>query len=562
MEMPTQTVTRRDDLGEWPRRLLHVPTMTSHEWEPGNRYGSFAEPSFNVVSYTWGRYELRESNMPDIEAVTIKGLTWNVPRIDPGHFAGEQLANVARKSITYRQNKPMPMMTSGQLETHRSPQHLWLDVACIDQEDEDVKISEIARQASIFAKAETALIWLSHHQTAQLQRYLQEFLSAIDDLESSERDSAESDWAERAFAVLTQLLQDPWFSSLWTLQKAFLRKDALLLSAQGEAIHVDDYGPVNLRVLTLCCFPLSIATEPDLNEWIHKAHIPTALRLQGLIRRSGLGLLHSDNPVTLYTGARFRQTAREVDRVYGIMQIFKFRLGAAAPQATKKSFELVELEDQLGAALLEKWPIRSQMHVHMEAAPYGRAWRIGQTSELPELVDGQQGTNSPTDQDDFGKPLCQLSTLKVNDVTWGFFQGIVAVFCELVISWKSWSGHVPHKEPGGGIIVFDEPLQTLALDTTDALSQMPAPFRTLNQRNVPTDMQDDMCSALVELFADDLVVLALCESKGLILLKRWNSEPPHWHRIGICQWHNGVIEDDFLFARDHRKWQRTEGLFG
>ena len=463
-----------------------------------------------------------------------------------------------RKSINYFPITP-PATKSERLSMRRSPQHLWLDIACIDQENEDMKVSEIAGQASIFAKAETALIWLSHHQTAQLQRYLQGFIFAIDDLESSERNSAESDWADRAFAVLSHLLQDPWFSSLWTLQEAFLRKDALLLSAQGEAIGIDRYSRVDLRLLTLCCHPLSIFTESDLNQCLHKAQVPTALKIQDLIRRSGLRLLHSDNPATLYTGARFRSTAHEIDRIYGIMQIFKFRLGAAAPQKTKKIFQLDELEDQLGAALLEKWPVRSQMHIHTEPAPCGRAWRVGQTSELPELVPWVSNT---TDQGDFGRAICQLSTLKVNGVTWGFFQGLVTDFSKLAMVWKSWSGHIPVRDTGGNILIFDDTLQTLALDNTNALDQMPSKFRSLNQRNVPTDMQDDLCSALIELFADKLVVLALRESDGLISLKEWNHETPHWHRIGICIWYNDVIEDDFLFARDLKRWQRMEGLFG
>lgn len=36
------------------------------------------------------------------------------------------------------------------------------------------------------------------------------------------------------YAAVEQLLRDPWFSSLWALQEAYLRDDAVLLSQSGE----------------------------------------------------------------------------------------------------------------------------------------------------------------------------------------------------------------------------------------------------------------------------------------------------------------------------------------
>lgn len=31
-------------LGSWPRRLLHVKSLTSYEWQLGNVYGGVAAP--------------------------------------------------------------------------------------------------------------------------------------------------------------------------------------------------------------------------------------------------------------------------------------------------------------------------------------------------------------------------------------------------------------------------------------------------------------------------------------------------------------------------------------
>lgn len=43
------------NLGAWPRWLLHVPSMTSCEWKPGNVYGAVASLAYNALSSTWGR---------------------------------------------------------------------------------------------------------------------------------------------------------------------------------------------------------------------------------------------------------------------------------------------------------------------------------------------------------------------------------------------------------------------------------------------------------------------------------------------------------------------------
>ncbi len=86
----------------------------------------------------------------------------------------------------------------------------WVDVACIPQQGagEDLQREadeEIGHQAGIFAKAHRAYIWLYGLSTQQLS-------DAVDGLHNG-------DWH---YAKV--LFEDPWFTSLWTLQEAFLRK--------------------------------------------------------------------------------------------------------------------------------------------------------------------------------------------------------------------------------------------------------------------------------------------------------------------------------------------------
>lgn len=80
-----------DDDCDWPRRLLHVPSMTSYQWTPGDQYGDVVKPSYVALTYTWGRWRLDEGERPDIKALPVKGVTWPIPRIKPDHFTTTEL---------------------------------------------------------------------------------------------------------------------------------------------------------------------------------------------------------------------------------------------------------------------------------------------------------------------------------------------------------------------------------------------------------------------------------------------------------------------------------------
>jgi hypothetical protein len=86
-------------LGNWPRRLLHVPTMTSYEWQPGNMYGDFVSPLYNALTYTWGRWKLGDGKRLDVGPLNVEGASWELPRVDPSHFTIDALHAILR-SIT------------------------------------------------------------------------------------------------------------------------------------------------------------------------------------------------------------------------------------------------------------------------------------------------------------------------------------------------------------------------------------------------------------------------------------------------------------------------------
>ena len=92
----------------------------------------------------------------------------------------------------------------------------------------------------------------------------------------------------------------------------------------------------------------------EILEWIkdsldHDDEIRTADKECGLgamIDRTGLLVCLEEDSMGLLTAARFRTTRNEEDRVYGIMQVFEFQLGASAPDVDpNRVFGLEELLD-------------------------------------------------------------------------------------------------------------------------------------------------------------------------------------------------------------------------
>ena len=160
--------TYADEMGAWPQRLLHVPSMTSYEWTPGNVYGTHVEPGYNAISYTWGRYDLEymlkkrgKKRFRSIKPIAIEGIPWAevVPRIHPDHFSATEFQHI----INQTQN----------LSASSDVEFVWLDVACIDQRDGPQKAMEIGRQASIFKGASTVFVWLTRLQALKIGRILE-----------------------------------------------------------------------------------------------------------------------------------------------------------------------------------------------------------------------------------------------------------------------------------------------------------------------------------------------------------------------------------------------------
>ena len=152
-------------IGNWPRRLLHVPTMTSYECQPGNIYGQHHEPQYNAISYTWGRWRIetrgtleqkpeKGDSWDEARGLVIHNVEWDIPLIDPEHFTPKQFRAALSQATTRFYSR----------SDEQDAEFLWLDVACIDQRwnSEDGAL-EVGRQAAIFRGADEVFIWLNRY---------------------------------------------------------------------------------------------------------------------------------------------------------------------------------------------------------------------------------------------------------------------------------------------------------------------------------------------------------------------------------------------------------------
>jgi Heterokaryon incompatibility protein (HET) len=326
-----------DNDSRWPRRLLHLPTWTSHPWRPGNVYGGQAEPKYVALSYTWGRWQLADGIKPEVGGLPIRGVPWTIPRVDPDlHFTIEQFTSVLHKILqdpqlqarhyAWRGTRIESQAISTFLRTIelRVPLHryIWLDMACIDQRYNENTLAEIGRQARIFQHAEEVYVWLSRTLQTRLQSLLTDFGDAALKLEvepymkdqTAEQLLNTETLMGQVLRGLEGLHQDPWFTSLWTLQEAYLCPGAIILSSEGT--------PVTRRGRTLDVsriesLELIFSHANSLSYWLTKTNYarssPHFLQIMNLIRKTGLEALWRNNPMALLGVSHSRKASHELD---------------------------------------------------------------------------------------------------------------------------------------------------------------------------------------------------------------------------------------------------------
>ena len=401
---------------------------------------------------------------------------------------------------------------------------------------------------------------------------------------------------------------DPWFTSLWTLQEAFLCPHAYLLPREATT-------PVH--------------TLADLCRWcetIHKAcmntrmfekisqGLPTAEKLilrekymfevELMITDRSLTALASRNPMALYGAASYRKTRNELDRVYGIEQVFGLRLGTSAPGSSNQGIHPLILENELGTKILETYPVLGQMHVFTEPIEWGRGWKISGSSRIPDLG---LGTNLASLQ---FTPTYRLATERAGHMRWGFFDGRICSFERMRKAWVTVSSSPQwvhnHQSISPQHIALDVFLNHKKPEyrhiPSDKLGpegwESPYPAVWGYSRDIPRGKEQHelaswMSQRLDELFKGKRIVvlyLGCFEDEpergmlqptslrpqykvGLILIESEYNDVSYWRRLGFCIWECADPSDTsdpaeaaartlLAVIEEHELWQREAGRFG
>jgi hypothetical protein len=600
--------------GRWPQRLLHVSSMTSYRWQPGNRYGSYVSPSYNTVSYTWGRYRLKDNELPEVTALPIKfdvdsKDTWEIPRIRPDRIAVDQFLDMIRLAVQVDDEK------LGGVD------FLWLDLACIDQRDNDDTQTEINRQALIFKNARTSYVWLHHLDTGAIEDAIMKLEQAGKGVTPTSDPKIHSElmngWALRELpnvkTVIVVVFEDPWLSSLWTLQEAYLRRDAWLLprdvSDKQRRLGDRSSGVKKLAQLTRGLAAVNNRINTCLGLGSGPREELRAIAEQ--IRKNGLVEILDNNPVGLYAASHFRTAWNPLDHVLGIMQIFGFRLSARSP--TSEKYTLQELQSQMCEKLLERYPIESQLLVHTTQPPEGEAWRVDTSSILPRwalsVTSWSFASRGARTDPHPAAPLllCNLSTREVSGVKWGYFEGKT---CPLRILAELWQKIDYDPSPIEGY-------NSIRGNVSIALDLIPRESSTSSVHCIPG--KEDFLVSGVNFHSDEIhpIIKSLVETDphqslhvlllgstpdplrvshdtwngrysrsiwnnvyrkkqdewriGLILRDQTGSSPRRWRRVGVCRWCvSDWPEEDIDIPQDvyevltgqNAVWVDSKGCFG
>ena len=417
-------------------------------------------------------------------------------------------------------------------------------------------------------------------------------------------------WLSEARTALDELFLDPWSTSLWTLQEAFLCPQAYLLPREATS---SDFTLANLcewcNILQKACSDFDITGQTHWEKMETTSSEELRLRrkyfveVETMITHRSLTALASRNPIALYGAACYRKTRDDMDRVYAIEQVFDLRLGKSAPGASNRTVHPLALQNELGTSILEMYPVLSQLHVFTEPVELGRGWRISGSSRIPNL---SLKTNLAAIQ---YTPACRLRTEKAGGLQWGFFDGTICPFEDMRKAWVLVSYSLARSEADRQLSV-----QQIALDVF--LSHKKPEYRHIPSEELGQDgfepknpavwgfsqdippgseqhalghwMSQRMgelfpCKRLVALylghFKDEVGAATQASTNestcrvALLLVESELSGIPYWRRLGFCIWTCPSLEGtsdldentatSLLSVQDgHGLWQRVSGRFG
>ncbi|KAH7010523.1 hypothetical protein EDB80DRAFT_715001 [Ilyonectria destructans] len=262
-------------------------------------------PPYYCISHTWGRWRTG--------AVRLPGIPWPVP--ENTRFNVSEMAEVFSR-LDWPVN------------------YVWFDLFCIPQEKCLRQAQEIAKQADIFHQAEVTIVWLNdvmgwkvmenavlwlglnflrnmNPGDLTLRKCHEEFTRTLND--ASSRMTLENGllnpWCpvEMESTVPTEgdsYANDPgpkWFSSLWTLQEAYLCPSALLADRDFNCLSISS-GGILVTLDNIAALAYSRASDVDGEE-----DLPTMVRvLMFTIKRWELADLSDQSRTSILIAAESR----------------------------------------------------------------------------------------------------------------------------------------------------------------------------------------------------------------------------------------------------------------
>ena len=197
--------------------------------------------------------------------------------------------------------------------------------------------------------------------------------------------------------------------------------------------------------------------------------------------------------------------------LYGIMQIYGFRLGQSAHP--KQKFTLEQLQDQFVQQLHSKSPVVAQSFIHSSACQ-SKSWRITEFSRVPQPLRRMSKTI----------PYCEIT---VTDSEQAILKGKFWAFDVLM---KQWQQSFP-------ILIHSRDIDSWPCIMLDAPHCDTVP-------TIPMSTPEDLrkCSeSVVELYGDvnlQAFILGRFGSKSVrwVALLLLNEYSEYWILKGICPW--------------------------
>lgn len=370
--------------------------------------------------------------------------------------------------------------------------------------------------------------------------------------------------------TVTKILKDPWFTSLWTVQEAFIRKDAILLSREGSYMFRPSSLPAKRRdkmtiedFIKACTHILGPAPNQD----------PEPLYKIGLaLKEYGLDAISTKHPLGPYIAARKRSCTKEVDRIYGVQQVFRFRLGITSPHAlpSVQAPTLTQLEIEFGRDLFQYDSVMSQMHVFTQPPPVGRGWLVSAVSSVPSSLQ-IPFPNQPWLKQVAGVSRCRLTVVDRGcHGALGHFEGYSSTFSKLRRS--TW----PFASSSGKTAAHGHPIDNIRfyLDSTPEyrVSQECQKWGLTMRDEQPADDQTQRLSEVFGLHEQARVLfLGTCNKLpmstfvGILCVSSPSGDFHYQRRIGICTWDQlrptwgptGYFPDGYM-----GNWSKESVLFG